>query len=179
MRFPQLILLNGVSSSGKTSIARQLQEKLNVLYLNFSIDSVLYALPPSDLHAMIEGRPILRTEYKYAQLVYGFHAAIAGLLATGNRLIVDNAMTRKEWRTDFDKVVEPYEVARIGVLCDLSVAREREVARGDRAVGTAEREFPLVHINMSYDLTVDTSVHTPDESVTIILDWLQSDGRLQ
>jgi len=178
MRFPQLILLNGVSSSGKTSIARVLQEKLNVLYLNFSIDSILYGLPPSDLRAMIGGCPILREEYKYTRLVLGFHAAIAGLLATGNRLIVDNAITRKEWKTDFDEVVAPYEVARIGVLCDLPVAREREAARGDRAVGTAEREFRLVHTNMSYDLTVDTSVCTPDESVTIILDWLRRDRRV-
>ena len=31
MRLPQLILLNGVSSSGKTSIARLLQEELDAL----------------------------------------------------------------------------------------------------------------------------------------------------
>jgi chloramphenicol 3-O phosphotransferase len=129
MQLPQLIVLNGTSSSGKTSIAQLLQEKLDVLYLNFSIDSVLYALPPSDLRAMIEGRKTTRDEYKYTRLVHGFHAAIAGLLATGNRLIVDNAITREDWRMDFDKAVAPYNVARIGILCDLSVAQARDAAR--------------------------------------------------
>jgi len=176
MQLPQLILLNGVSSSGKTSIARLLQERLNLLYLNFSIDSNLYALPPNDLRAIIEGRQISRGEYKYSRLVLGFHAAIGGLLAQDNRLIVDNAMTRKDWRVDFDRAVEPYTVARVGVHCDLSVAREREIARGDRALGTAEREFPLVHVDMAYDLTVDTSSSSPDESVTVILDWLRRDA---
>jgi chloramphenicol 3-O phosphotransferase len=177
MELPRLILLNGVSSSGKTSIAHLLQERLDILYLNFSIDSVLYALPPSDLRAMMEGRKIAREEYKYTRLVRGFHAAVAGLLATGNRLIVDNALTREDWRMDFDAAVAPYNVVRIGVLCELSVARQREFARGDRAVGTAEAEFPLAHVDMAYDLTVDTSFSGPDKAASVILDWLRTDHR--
>jgi hypothetical protein len=56
MELPRLILLNGVSSSGRTNIAHLLQERLDILDLNFSIDSVLYPLPPSDLRAMMEAR---------------------------------------------------------------------------------------------------------------------------
>ncbi len=174
MPLPQLILLNGTSSSGKTSIAQCLQEQLDVVYLNFSIDSILYTLPPSDLSVMIEGGTITRGAYDYARLVHGFHAAIAGLLATGNRLIVDNAMIRQEWRADFAAVAAPYTVVRIGVFCDLAVTEERERARGNRARGTAKSEFPHVHTDMNYDFTVDTSACTPDDAVTMILGWLST-----
>ena len=59
------------------------------------------------------------------------------------------------------------------------VALQREAARGDRAIGTAETEFPLVHVGMGYDLTVDTSFSSADEAVKIILDWLRTDAGVQ
>ena len=155
--YPQCILLNGTSSSGKTSLAKALQEILPVVFLNFSIDSVLYALPQSDLAAMIKGDPIRRAEYRYGRLVDGFNAAVAGLLASGNRLIVDNAITRPEWKAAFDEAVAGHRTFRIGVTCEPGEARKRELKRGDRAIGTVDRELPLVHEGMAYDLVVDTT----------------------
>ncbi len=171
---PQAILLNGTSSSGKTTIARELQEHLELQYLNFSIDSILYTLPPSDLRAMIKGDRITRRGYKYGRLVQGFHAAIAGLLKTGNYLIIDNAITREEWNIDFENAVDGYHVVRIGVFCDLLISRQREIARGDRAIGTVDVEFPLVHMNKKYDFSVDTSTATVADVSSAIICWLKS-----
>lgn len=155
--YPRCILLNGTSSSGKTSLAKALQELFPVVFLNFSIDSILYALPQSDLAAMINGTPIRRVEYRYERLVDGFHAAAAALLASGNRLIVDNAMTRPAWKAAFDEAVAGHRTFKIGVTCDPEEARKRELKRGDRAIGTVDREMPLVHEGMAYDLVVDTT----------------------
>jgi chloramphenicol 3-O phosphotransferase len=155
--FPRCILLNGTSSSGKTSLAKALQERLQVVFLNFSIDSILYTLPPSDLAAMMQGTPIARGEYQYDRLVDGFHAAIAGLLTSGNRLIVDNALTRIEWKAGFDTAVTGHRTFRIGVTCDPTEAKRRERSRGDRAIGTVDYELPRVHEGMAYDLVVDTT----------------------
>lgn len=160
--YPQCVLLNGVSSSGKTSLAKALQERLPVTFLNFSIDSILYALPPSDLAAMIRGAPILRGEYRYERLVDGFHGAVGGLLASGNRLIVDNALTRGGWKIGFAAAVAGHRTFKIGVMCQPEEARRRERMRGDRAIGTVDRELPLVHKEMSYDLVVDTTQTTAD-----------------
>lgn len=160
--YPQCILLNGVSSSGKTSLAKALQERFPVVFLNFSIDSILYSLPPSDLAAMIQGVPILRGEYRYGRLVDGFHAAIGGLLASGNRLIVDNALTCADWKIGFDAAVAGHRNFKIGVMCQPEEAKRRERTRGDRAIGTVDYELPRVHENMSYDLIVDTTHSTAD-----------------
>jgi chloramphenicol 3-O phosphotransferase len=166
--YPRCILLNGTSSSGKTSLAKALQELFPVVFLNFSIDNILYALPQSDLAAMINGTPIRRVEYRYDRLVDGFHAAVAGLLASGNRLIVDNALTRPEWKAKFDEAVAGHRTFRIGVTCDPEEARKREVKRGDRAIGTVDRELPLVHEGMAYDLVVDTT-RTPASAIADLI----------
>lgn len=177
-RYPQCILLNGTSSSGKTSLAEALQERLPVLFLNFSIDSILYALPPSDLEAMIRGAPISRGEYQYERLVDGFHAAVAGLLASGNRLIVDNALTRTEWLIGFDAAVANHRTLKIGVTCDPEEARRRERARGDRAIGTVDFEQARVHEGLAYDLIVDTTQKASDsiagDVVQLIVDLYQT-----
>lgn len=166
--YPRCILLNGTSSSGKTSLAKALQELFPVVFLNFSIDSILYALPQSDLAAMINGAPIRRAEYRYDRLVDGFHAAVSGLLASGNRLIVDNALTRPEWKAAFDEAVAGHRTFRIGVTCEPEEARKRELKRGDRAIGTVDRELPLVHEGMAYDLVVDTT-QTPANAIADLI----------
>lgn len=170
--YPQCILLNGVSSSGKTSLAKALQERLPVIFLNFSIDNILYALPPSDLMAMIQGAPILRREYRYDRLVDGFHAAIGGLLASGNRLIVDNALTRADWKVEFDAAVTGYRSFKIGVMCQPEEAKRRERMRGDRAIGTVDYELPLVHENMNYDLVVDTTRSATDDIADEVIQFI-------
>jgi chloramphenicol 3-O phosphotransferase len=172
--YPRCILLNGTSSSGKTTLARALQERLPVVFLNFSIDSVLYALPPSDLSAMIEGAPVNRAEYRYGRLVEGFHAAITGLLTTGNRLIVDNALTQPEWKVAFNAAVAGFDTLRVGVMCDPDEARQRERGRGDRAIGTVDSEMPLVHESMDYDLVIDTTKDPADLIVDAILKHINS-----
>lgn len=154
---PQVIVLNGASSSGKTGIARALQELLPAVYLNLSIDTILYALPGSDLVRMIDGTQITRAEYRYDKLVLGHHAAAAGMLECGNRLILDNAITRPEWKVDLEERLRPFRAFWVGVDCDPVVLRERELRRSDRAIGTAEREAALVHVGGRYDFMVDTT----------------------
>ncbi len=69
LQMTNLITLNGTSSSGKTSITRKLQKPLLQVWLNFSIDSVLYALPQAELGSMISGETITRDEHHYPKLV--------------------------------------------------------------------------------------------------------------
>lgn len=169
---PHVIVLNGASSAGKTALARSLQEALPALFLNFSIDSLLYAMPPSDLAAMIEGRKIERRDYDYSRLVGAYHAAAAALVDAGCRLILDNAWTRPEWRADLAQRLSSHRVIWVGVRCDPAMLRERERARGDRAPGMAERENAVVHQGLTYALEVDTTERAPAECAADIVAFL-------
>ena len=169
---PDAIVLNGASSSGKSNIGKLLQERLPQVFLNFSIDAILYALPPSDLARMITGERIVRDGYRYDKLVLGYHAAAAALLAIGNRLILDNAITKREWRLDLERRLQGHRSVWVGVFCDDWQLAKRERERGDRAPGTAEREAAVVHDGMRYDVTVDTTSCSPDEAATAVLNAL-------
>ena len=172
--YPNVILLNGTGSSGKTSLAKELQELLPTQYLYFSIDSVLYALPPSDLKNMMEGKPIERDGYDYAQLTQGYHNSIKGLLESGCRVIMDNAWINKDEIEALNRVLADFDVLRVKVKCRLDVCESRELARGDRAVGLAKWEYPLVHQHMFYDIAIDTSDITPTEAAEQLFQRLKN-----
>ncbi|MCE2572036.1 chloramphenicol phosphotransferase CPT family protein [Motilimonas eburnea] len=169
---PQVILLNGTGSSGKTSIAKELQELLEEQYLNFSIDSVLYALPPSDLQCMITGQDIVRAGYEYAKLVDGYHRCLPSLLDAGCKLIIDNAWIDANEVDALLSLLSPYRVCVVGVYCDLAEANRRERERGDRAIGLAEYEYPLVHQVFDYDYKVDSTHITPQQGAQQLLQQL-------
>ncbi|NGN99919.1 chloramphenicol phosphotransferase [Grimontia sp. S25] len=176
--FPQIIILNGTGSAGKTSIAKELIERLPRQYLNFSIDSVLYALPPSDLKAMMEGKPIFREGYNYPTLVEGYHQAAKGLAKAGCYLILDNAWTIDEEKRNLLTALEGFNICMVGVKCHLLIAAKREKERGDRAIGLAESEYNHVHQHLHYDIELDTTNQSPEAATVELLKWLETNPTL-
>jgi chloramphenicol 3-O phosphotransferase len=61
----------------------------------------------------------------------------------------------------------------VGVLAPLHVLEEREKARGNRIAGEARAQVDVVHREIEYDLTVDTSCQSPEECAGTILDALR------
>ncbi|WP_035054785.1 chloramphenicol phosphotransferase CPT family protein [Andreprevotia chitinilytica] len=169
---PQVIVLNGTSSSGKTSIAKALQERLPEQYLNFSIDSILDALPASDLGKMQRGEIITRAGYDWPALVRGYHYAMPSLLQAGLKLIVDNAWCERDEQRELLTELAGYSVALVAVQCELATAVARETQRGDRAAGLATWEFERVHQGIVYDFAAVTDQSSPGESAGQIMDWL-------
>jgi len=158
---PTIILLNGISSAGKTSIAQVLQQTLHDPYLQVSIDAFEDMLP----HRSQAGERFA-WEALFPKLLAGFHRSIAALAGAGANLIVDHVMVYREgWAStlaDCVTVLEPFAVYFVGVHCSLEEAMRREHARGDRFLGTAERQFPRVHRHNLYDLEVDTTHASPE-----------------
>lgn len=156
-----IILLNGISSAGKTSIANVLQQTLNEPYFQMSIDAFEDMLPDRYQEA-----GAFAWEPLFPKLLAGFHRSIAALADTGNNLLVDHVMVYREgWAStlaDCVAVLEPFAVYFVGVRCSLEEAKRREQARGDRFIGTAERQFPRVHRHNLYDLEVDTTISSPE-----------------
>ncbi|MGZ3716468.1 MAG: chloramphenicol phosphotransferase CPT family protein [Ktedonobacterales bacterium] len=156
-----IILLNGISSAGKTSISKVLQQTMNDPYLQVSIDAFEDMLPDRYQEA-----GAFAWEEIFPKLLVGFHRSIAALAGAGVNLIVDHVMVYREgWAStlaDCVTVLEPFAVYFIGVHCSLEEAKRREQARGDRFIGTAERQYPRVHRHKLYDLDVDTTLTSPE-----------------
>ncbi|MFJ4801170.1 chloramphenicol phosphotransferase CPT family protein [Streptomyces murinus] len=151
-----IIFLNGTSSSGKTSIARELLQILDESFFHMPVDA---------FHAMRSDRDI-PDEHLQAEIdrtARGFHRAVAGMAAAGNHIVMDHLLSRR-WRLlDCLDLFPAENVVLVGVHCPLPELERRERIRGDRTPGLAARQFDQVHAHGVYDIECDTSKNTPEE----------------
>lgn len=181
----QLILLNGTSSAGKTTLAKALQNQLGGLYLHLSIDHFIFALPNaylnpplwSDVFTYHYNGPTLK-EIKAGprghQLANAMHAAIAATADNGFNVIIDHVLLDQRWLADAVAAFVRHQVMFIGLHCPAEVLDQREQTRGDRTVGQARAQLQAVHQGKLYDLQVDTAQHSPQECVELIQAHLSS-----
>jgi chloramphenicol 3-O phosphotransferase len=161
-----IIILNGASSSGKTSILTALQKQLPEPFLNAGIDKFIWMLPGRYLD-----RPLWDDVLGLAtqagplghQLFSGMHHAIAALSRTGNNVIADHVLVEPAWISECARLLADLPAYLIGIRCPLEVLEEREKTRRDRTLGQARAQYPIVHAHGVYDLELDTSVLSIDE----------------
>lgn len=146
----RVIVLNGVSSAGKSALAKELQIQLQPqAWLHVEIDAFLRMLPPSGV-----GVGTLR------RIIDGAHGAVAALVATGNRVSIDHVLEQPQWWPDLAGRLKDAGVLFVAVHCDPDVLDQRERARGDRRIGQARSQLGRTHGDKTYDVQVDTSTAT-------------------
>ena len=173
-----IVLLNGTSSSGKTTLAKALQRRLPDPLLAIGIDTVVFALPgrwldPPGWHEVFryagEGDSLTITAGSLGdRLVAGLHRMVAGLADTGWDVVVDHVLLDVGWVKDAAATLAPYPLLSVGVRCPLAEVERREAARRDRTLGQARAQYESVHANVGYDVEVDTSQADPDECATTV-----------
>lgn len=136
----KIILLNGTSSSGKSSIANLLHKSLiDSPYLKLEIDTFLNMLPLENFASqekLISAIP---------PLVFGFHSSVKNFAQLGMNCIVDHVLQEPGWFEDFERKTKELDVIIVKVFCPLDVLEKREKQRGDREIGLAKSQFDKVH----------------------------------
>ncbi|MEH0573918.1 MULTISPECIES: AAA family ATPase [Streptomyces] len=161
-----IIFLNGTSSSGKSSIARELLPILDDTYFYMPVDA-FHAMrtTPRDI-APDQLQRVLKHTWM------GFHRAVAGMAAGGNNIVVDHVFS-EQWRLlDCLALFTPADVVLVGVRCPLPELERREQKRGDRPPGLAARQIAQVHAHGLYDIECDTSTTSPLDCARQIRDFL-------
>jgi chloramphenicol 3-O phosphotransferase len=172
-----VILLNGTSSSGKTSLVRALQDVLDEPFLDAGIDKFLWMLPHRYLNPPLWDDVLGRATEAGAtgqRLLSGMHHAIAALARAGNHVVADHVLVDPRWLDECARVFRDLPVYFIAVHCPLPVLEQREQQRLDRTLGQARAQFDLVHAHGVYDLEVDTSAASPEQCAQQIVEHLRS-----
>ncbi len=141
-------MLNGASSSGKTTILRALQNMLSEPYLDAGIDKFIWMLPGRYLD-----RPLWDDVLGLAVqpgetgriLFSGMHQAIAALARAGNNLLADHVLVEPAWVSECGRLFCDLPAYLVGIRCPLEVLEERERTRKDRTLGQARDQYPVVH----------------------------------
>lgn len=170
MTTPAIILLNGSSSAGKSTLARALQRRLDPQPVVTGLDAFVFAqLPPAwhdTPHGIYfakgsDGAVSLNLGPGGRAMVRAFHRSVAVLADCGFTVIVDDVLFEPWLLPDWLEATAGREVYFIGVHCELAEAERREVARGDRQPGQVRSHFEQVHAHAEYDLTIDTTRTEP------------------
>ncbi len=164
----KIILLNGASSSGKSTLARGLQAALDEPFWHFSIDHLIAAnvLPK----ARINGGEFPWRELR-PHFFEGFHRCLPALAAAGNNLIVEHIVETQAWMERLLRLLSQIDVFFVGVHCPLPELERRELARGNRRIGEARADFETTHTFGVYDLEVDSTLPLEENVNTVIATW--------
>lgn len=166
----RIVLLNGPSSSGKSSIGRAMLPLLSEPWFFVPVDcisglrSTVYAgdLDDEQVRAMLR-----RTRL-------GYHRTVAALASAGNHVIMDYPLS-EPWRlADLLQVLTGYDVTLVDVHCSSDELLRRERLRGDRPTGLATSQRVYEHGDR--DLTVDTTASSAAECAAYIVERLDNLG---
>jgi chloramphenicol 3-O phosphotransferase len=136
----QVIVLNGGSSSGKSSIAQALQDILPGQWLTFGVHALVEALPGrgtdprSGLVLEPDGTVIVTAEFRAIEDIW--YQGLVTMARLGARLILDEILlSGAAGQQRLQARLAGLEVRWAGVRCNPLVAAEREAAR---LIGTGQ-----------------------------------------
>jgi chloramphenicol 3-O phosphotransferase len=164
----KIIFLNGVSSSGKSSLAKELVHKLTG-YFHMSVD---------DYDMIIEKMEVRGTDHLIpVPTEHFFHRSIAMFSDSGVNLIIDSILHDEFTIKDAFENLSEYPVLFVGVHCPEDELARRESARGDRRVGQAHFQLQFVHQQgEQYDVEVNTGLDTMEKCSEKIVDFLMTES---
>jgi len=164
----RIIFLNGVTSSGKTSIVEALQER----------EDVFFHVEANDLFQEMVGEKFLRENYwKYLSEVIILMYHTAKLYSNmGKNVLIDGILVeREEIKPHYQQLQEilkdnPLDI--VEVYCPLEVCKQRNIARGDRYENQSQEQLELMAENIKYSMCVDTSTMSSAECAEAIVKGL-------
>lgn len=149
-----IIFLHGASSSGKSTLARAVQAKIDQPFWHISIDHL------RDSGVLPSAR--FKTgdfDWKTQRPAFfdGFHRSLAAYASAGNNLILEHILDTSGWLDELVNLLASYDVFFVALHTDLEELNQREAARGDRPAGSAEKDFHTIHQGLNYDLELSSN----------------------
>lgn len=168
MQRGKIIFLNGVSSSGKTTLSKILQARFPGQYFLLPGD-ILNQISPQkgsrsyDVRFKADPKPVMSA----------FFGCVKAFSDNGLNVIVDTVFAKNAYFSlDNCLHVFPdcdYPVLLVHVTCPLEELRRREKERGDRKIGWGESLLPILDPQDTYDIAVDTFNETLEECADSII----------
>ncbi len=168
----RVIFLNGVTSSGKTSIVEALQARRDIFFY----------VVANDLFQEMIGEEYLRENYwKYLGEVIILMYHTAKLFSDlGKNVLIDGILVEREGvAPHYERllsILRDNPLDAVEVFCPPEICRARNLARGDRYETQSEEQARLMAKDIRYSLRVDTSVCSPEACAEQIIRGLFGNG---
>ncbi|MEV0675374.1 AAA family ATPase [Actinosynnema sp. NPDC050436] len=187
-RAGRVILLNGTSSAGKTTLARAIQDESDTPVVYWGIDTLFSLVPPNwgggrdgplsregfwydRTGRDADGHPSVVVRYGEVgrRMLKAAQTAASAFAHGGDDLVVDEMLLTPDLLSTWMEALAGLEVLLVSVTCPLAVAEERERGRRNPN-GLARGHYSMVHDHgTAYDMTVDSTTGTPAELAAAVL----------
>jgi len=175
----KIIYLNGVSASGKSTLSRTLQQRLNEPFYWLPLDIFYSQMAPAKIYNI---KGFSQADFEiFSLLLY----TVKSYSDNGINTIVDVVHTRNdktqgnEIFVEAIKLLHDYPVLFVNVTCPADELHRRKTVRGDAEV---DKWLPhqLEHFvpKEPYDITVDTYSNTSEECADEIIELLDNPEKL-
>jgi len=158
----KIIFLNGVSSSGKSTLAIELQKSLTEDYFHIQLDDFIKMMPRTDDMDM------------FYRMVDGMHRSIVAMSDAQNNLIVDHVLIEPIWMKQCLEFLGGRYVLFVGLFCPLKELERREQKRDSRRQGFAKAQIENIHTDKIYDIELDTNKLNAEQCVEHVLDFYKN-----
>ena len=156
----RLVILNGPSSAGKSSIAAELQQQLAAA----GKDPVLLSI--DDYMKIAENEEIWEDDV--FEIMPDMCRDLTEALREGRWVIVDHVATSERiWQALLD-AAEGRPVTSVRVSCSLETLQRREKERGNRFPGSAEASLKYLYPKEGYDLEINSEEKDPKTAAETI-----------
>lgn len=201
---PQLLIINGTSSTGKTTLARALQDSWPSALIYLGLDSWITmtlagrywdaATQLTDIksdawvqqgthfikpHSPANASPWVTIESGPIsdQLVFAMHDTAMHLMQQGFDVVLDCVLLKAIWQEDLLTKSAQSRRCFIHMTAPEPVLIERELKRGDRMRDVFRNLSQTIHTNIKYDLVIDSDQNNPSQSVAHVHQWLAAAER--
>ena len=179
----QIIILNGVPRSGKSSIVAAIQDTFDGVWMNLGVDGFMQMTPARFLPGigLRPGGERQDIEPLIPILYSALYESIAAHSRLGLNVVVDvghhdGYATHRGILRECARRLSGLPVLFVGVRCPIEIIMERRRNTGWNEDDSADAPVPYpvrlwqreVHIPGIYDLEVDTSVLSPRECAEVI-----------
>lgn len=190
----KIIILNGPSVSGKSSIQKEFQKLMMPnLWVKLGIDNLfdnpMPDITPENMNYWNSANPIRWVEQSKdkdgnniitlhmgeqgEKVANAMNSAIAAYAQNGCNIIVDYIAYKPEWLKDLQEKIKKFKTYYIAVEIPLEVLEQREVARGTSPKGHARSHYFNVYGNVKYDLKVRSDKNNAAEIAKQIKDLIE------
>jgi chloramphenicol 3-O phosphotransferase len=184
----KVIFLNGISSSGKTSIVKAIQHISSIPFLHFGVDALIDMMPNNWLsfnnltkdgcwfeqYENEFGRAVSCNAGSYGKQVFDLGIKFISTILDANlNLIIDEVVWDQKQMDQYHTILSIYKVVFVKIYCSRQSAQEREILRRNREIGLANDQFDRINsIKYNYDLEINTDISTSFNAAKKILNCL-------
>lgn len=177
-----VLLLNGVTSSGKSTISSNILRLTTDPFVYFNVDFLIPSLlphedsfrPASKIGNNFDREYVRKLDVDLYKRIYSkgnsipMYELVRILEEIDLNVIVDTIIFDLN---DFIRFFNVRKTYLIKIYCSIEELIKREKIRKDRKTGNVKKQYDLVHNNKIYDFKVNTHQNTAEQCAKLIIDY--------